>query len=220
MNRLLRAFTTSELLIALVITGLLASFATPKIYQNFQEIDERTSFREIVSVMQRLYYEGASKGYRGGKLNRYVMDHVHAAKVCTNVTAQGCTFMGNNQWGGYGIEDSGNLAGFDMHSGAFVNGINLNPTDPRDEFVIDINGGDEGGYDTITADGNPSVIDPAKSSRLMDRLVMYVCLDQGCANPAISSDLRNSRELIGLVEVRNNPAQKYRFDELMGGVVN
>ena len=205
MKKLKRAYTTAELMIALVLVGLVATFGTPKVYRSFISAQERSAFREVVSVLEQLYYQGASQGIRGAALNQFVMKHISASKTCMNTVADGCFYIGDGQYTGL-VENSGAMGGFEMPSGAIVNSINLTTTNPRDEIVIDING----------ASGKSAYSGGTYSSGIVDRIVLNVCLDVGCASNAVQAHERLSREVIGLMEPYAIIEQTNRYKELMG----
>jgi type II secretory pathway pseudopilin PulG len=205
MNKKHTAFTTAELMIALALIGLVATFATPKIYRSLLNSQERSAFREVVSVLEQLYYQGASQGIKGAALNQFVMQHINASKTCMNTVADGCFYIGNSQYGGI-VEDSGSMAGFEMPSGAVVNSINLTTTNAYDEIVIDING----------SNGVSAYSGGSYSSKIVDRIVLNVCLDVGCNSLAVQAHQRLSREVIGLLEPCSIGDQVNRYNELMG----
>jgi type II secretory pathway pseudopilin PulG len=205
MPRRTQAFTTAELMIALALIGLVSTFAVPKIYRSLLYSQERSALRETVSVLKQLYYQGASQGIKGAALNKFVMNHISASKTCMNTVDDGCFYIGDGQYGGI-VENSGTMGGFEMPSGAVVNSINLNTTNPRDEIVIDING----------SNGMSAYSGGSYSSHVVDRIVLNVCLDVGCNSLAVQAHERLSRETIGLMEPYGIGDQINRYNELMG----
>ena len=87
-----KAFTLSELLIALAILGLIAAFTIPKVLHSTNDTVRSSIFKEILAVVERVGYEAYSLGEANYNRFDWYNEHIAAVKVCdTQSTTQNCT---------------------------------------------------------------------------------------------------------------------------------
>lgn len=134
MRRLAKAFTLAELLIALGILGVIATFTIPKILMNQASSKKQAVFRETISLMNDVLHTGIiTGGITYGNMTPYVLSHVNAVKVCNNSFTEGC-------WTHTAILAADrNESGFILHNGATICSI-MDDVDGHEEIEIDWNG--------------------------------------------------------------------------------
>ena len=90
------AFTLSELLIALAILGLIATFTIPKVLQSVGNGSRTAIFEESVAALSELTYEGVLNGEFGspGALTpvaSFYVNRLNGSIVCaSNASTEGC----------------------------------------------------------------------------------------------------------------------------------
>jgi type II secretory pathway pseudopilin PulG len=132
------AFTVSELLIALGILGLIATFTVPKVLHSIDEASYRTALKEVEGVIQTVANEAYTQGYTGSRFN-YYREKMNTVKVCTNPNGitQGCMVL---------PEGSGDISEYNenalvLPSGVTIGAINNNTfRGSGDGWRIDLNG--------------------------------------------------------------------------------
>ena len=143
-NLVSKGFTLSELLISLVILGVIAAFAIPKVLVSQQSQQEKAVFKETIATLSEVYYEGSRTQTIPQNVSNqcddytYLTSRINALKLCNTASdAQGCwddSTQGNNYGGG-----EVNEPGFVLPNGADV--VGLNTWDCTfGAFVIDWNG--------------------------------------------------------------------------------
>lgn len=119
----LYGFTLSELLIALAILGVIATFTIPKILVAQQEQKKLAVMKETISMLNEVIYIGMLQGdirpSGGTYTSDWILDHVNAVKICDDVELDGCW---DNSEGSIG--DS-SRSGFVLANGAVVVGPGL-----------------------------------------------------------------------------------------------
>lgn len=146
-----RAYTLSELLVAIAILGLLATFAIPKLLQDVQTQQNKAKFKETLSMLEAVGYEAYLTGQSTASRLDYFAARLNAAKVCMgNAVTQGCINS---------VPPSEvSQAAFVFHNGVVLGGVALNSQTPNDQFqendgwFIDVNGSDgpnEAGQDIM-----------------------------------------------------------------------
>ena len=151
-SKTIQGFTLAELLIALAILGVIATFTIPKILAGSSESQNKALFKETISAINEVVYDGVMSNelYSGmtGYPDDYVIDRINAIQVCmTDAEAEGCWDIAS---GDHGAEN--HESGFVLATGATVTGIaaNNNGTLGADRFIMDINGAE--GPNTIGED--------------------------------------------------------------------
>lgn len=131
----LEGFTLAELLVALAILGVIATFTVPKILATSQNQQKKAVFRETISAIS----EAISTGTMSNRLDRnsnfyaHIANKLNAVKFCpNNASTEGCWL--NSSWVG-----EENEPGFVMHNGVSVAGLRTT-TAGFDNIVIDWNG--------------------------------------------------------------------------------
>lgn len=116
-------FTLAELLIALAILGMIATFTIPKILTAQQDSKKYAVFKETISLVSSLAYAAQQSGD-----NTYFPNHINAVKNCpTNASVQGCfsaTYTGpggENTQNGFLLHNGASVAGFGSYT--YSNGI-------------------------------------------------------------------------------------------------
>ncbi len=111
------AFTLAELLIALALLGVIATFTIPKIMQSQQNERRKAVFRETFGALSQPLYHGVIKGQISnlGEYWTYLQNNLNAVKFCTNASTQGC-------WSGStdNVNNDPTNRGILMHNGAMV----------------------------------------------------------------------------------------------------
>lgn len=127
-----QAFTLSELLIALAILGLIATFTIPKVLQNVESNQKKAVFKETFAALSEIVYEGCISGAMDAtNAGPYILNKLNASKICmNNATTEGC-FPQNNVFGSEANEPGALLA-----NGASIGGLST----VVGSIVIDWNG--------------------------------------------------------------------------------
>ena len=88
----LLGFTLSELLIALAILGLIATFTIPKVLTSLGNNSKNSIFKETFSIISQVSYQGALEGVlNGNTFISYTRAHLNYERYChNNASAQGC----------------------------------------------------------------------------------------------------------------------------------
>jgi prepilin-type N-terminal cleavage/methylation domain-containing protein len=95
-------FTLAELLIALAILGVIATFTIPKVMTTFNDMQKKAVLKEVYSTLSRVVSEGLLTGeLKPGQLHSYLLKKLNAPKVCSSdVIGEGCTTAwGGRTWG-------------------------------------------------------------------------------------------------------------------------
>jgi prepilin-type N-terminal cleavage/methylation domain-containing protein len=85
-------FTLPELLIALAILGVIATFAIPKILLSEQDRKKIAIFKESIAMVEAIYYNsGLTGNLDATNIGSSVINNINAVKVCnSNSETQGC----------------------------------------------------------------------------------------------------------------------------------
>ncbi len=133
-------FTLAELLMALAIFGVIATFTIPKILTSTTNAQEVATFKEVNSTLQELLYEGRRDGSitNAATYQSYILNHINATLICnSNSSTQGCWDTAIQ--GTPGADTS--KPGFILANGARIIGIeNALNADGSDGAWIDWNG--------------------------------------------------------------------------------
>ncbi|MEB3285996.1 MAG: type II secretion system protein [Vampirovibrionales bacterium] len=131
----IKAFTLAELLIALIILGVIATFTIPKILTAQEDQKKTAVFKECIDTIQQSYYTGWLEGVlRENSVapSTYVLPRVNAIKICpTNSGTENC-------WTQDASLDAFQLGspGFILASGCTVAGISTNTVATGDDYII------------------------------------------------------------------------------------
>ena len=112
-------FTLAELLVAMVILGLIATFTLPKVLSGQADTKKKAVFRETIAALKKVM----SYGLGSGEMNEdnsgtYFITHLNPVKICdTNAISQGCWGSGDNPAG------QASVPGVLLHNGACVVGL-------------------------------------------------------------------------------------------------
>ena len=92
-----KGFTLAELLTALGVLGVIASFSIPKMLYA-QELQQRKALlKETVALISQIQYEGVVTGELTANTNTsYFSNRLNALQICTDAAAQGCWTSGYN----------------------------------------------------------------------------------------------------------------------------
>ncbi len=113
------AFTISELLIALGIIGLIATFTVPKVLNGIDQTQKESVFKQTLGMLHTVLAEG----YVDGNLEdcgfvNYFRDRLNYRKHCsTSSDTQGCWPPNGYEYRPH-FEES--KAGFVLHNGAMI----------------------------------------------------------------------------------------------------
>ncbi|MEB3287336.1 MAG: prepilin-type N-terminal cleavage/methylation domain-containing protein [Vampirovibrionales bacterium] len=132
----LKAFTLAELLIALAILGVIATFTIPKVLTAQADQQKKAVFKETIAALANITYTGnMQETFDANTFESYLLNHLNLVKVCqTDSLAQGC----RTQAMPFGMEG---YTGGILHSGAtiVIHPNSVSPTNMMDVF-IDWNG--------------------------------------------------------------------------------
>lgn len=83
------AFTLSELLIALAILGLIATFTIPKVLQNVEANQKKAVFKECYASLSQVLQQGLNQ--RPQYIDTYILNNLSGIKTCpVSANGQGC----------------------------------------------------------------------------------------------------------------------------------
>lgn len=137
-NRL-KAFTLSELLIALLILGVIATFTIPKILSSTSDAKNKTLLKETVSILNQHLYRLTLLGIPLTTKLFYdqARDNSNFTFFCpTDSANEGCWDESIQ-----GVTGEANMAGMLLHNGVSIIGINnFDLVHGADSVQIDLNG--------------------------------------------------------------------------------
>jgi prepilin-type N-terminal cleavage/methylation domain-containing protein len=164
------AFTLAELLIALGILGVIATFTIPKVLVSQQNGKRVAVFRETVAAINAAGYQGIITGQlTTTNHGTYLMDHLNVIKICRNdAQAENC-FPQNAPETSWEVNEPGVV----FANGATVTGFS-DGAGVQDGVVIDWNGSD------VPNQGGD------------DQMFLEFCYANGCANSQKVGTLHSS----------------------------
>ncbi|MGE0200649.1 MAG: type II secretion system protein [Candidatus Melainabacteria bacterium] len=133
MKRNVIGFTLAELLIALAILGVIATYAVPKILTAQSDSKKQAICKETLAAIETLTFKIAL--FREDMNNaQTIRENVNAVKICDDALADGC-------WTAAMVNAAPevNEPGFILANGAYVAGVFHNPSD-WEGIVMDWNG--------------------------------------------------------------------------------
>ena len=95
-----RGFSLAELMVTLAVVGVVSTLTVPAVMSNVQEAQRRTVFKETITMLGQLAYQGVASGeFTEANAIAYMMGKLNAAKVCpTNGLTEGCTTATYTEW--------------------------------------------------------------------------------------------------------------------------
>lgn len=116
-----KGFTLAELLIALTILGVIATFTIPKILQGQQNAQRKSIVKETVASFSQIAYEGYLKGELDtSNYSDYFLTRLNAIKICPNDSeAEGCWDTGTQPH----IANHSDYPGMVLANGAYITGV-------------------------------------------------------------------------------------------------
>jgi prepilin-type N-terminal cleavage/methylation domain-containing protein len=134
-------FTLAELLIALAILGVIATFAIPKVLQAQQDERKRAVFKETIAMISEIHYQGLllgeiqANGSGGWIVDPYVQSHLNYLKYCSwNAHTAGCWPQDDTISTTEAAE-----SGYVLANGATIGGLG-NTGSVSSGFIMDWNG--------------------------------------------------------------------------------
>lgn len=108
-------FTLAELLIALSMLGIIATFTIPKLLNNTANNQKTSVLRETISTLSEAIYTGTKTNQFTGTPASYFLNTLNAYKQCpANANTEGC-------WSHVHFDGLSNYPGMILHNGATVN---------------------------------------------------------------------------------------------------
>jgi prepilin-type N-terminal cleavage/methylation domain-containing protein len=88
-----RGFSLAELMVTLAVVGVVSTLTVPAVMSNVQEGQRRAVFKETITMLGQLAYQGVASGeFTEANAISYMQSKLNAAKVCpTNGSTEGCT---------------------------------------------------------------------------------------------------------------------------------
>lgn len=136
-----KGFTLAELLIALGILGVIATFTIPKILISQNGAKRVAVFKEVIATLNVVLQQGRLEGVvTDSNLGTYYLNHLNAIKICsTNAVSQGCWSPDVTD-----IASQQAAPGVTLANGAFIAGLDdASSGTGADTIIIDWNGMDE-----------------------------------------------------------------------------
>ena len=136
-------FTLSELLIALAILGLIATFTIPKVLQSVEQNNRDAVFKETLAALSDITYSGYLDGSlpaASGSYFSYFQDRLDAQLICDDIAADGC--WSHDYLSGWGPNSGGFLMKNGAALGDFQPGTGTGCAGNGDGIAIDWNGSD------------------------------------------------------------------------------
>lgn len=110
-------FTLAELLIALGILGVLATFTIPKMISSQQSTQKKAVFQETIATLNEAFVTGCLQNQiTEANFGTYMRSRLNAVKLCSNSMADGC-------WFGTDLVGQSTTPGVILHNGAVVAGL-------------------------------------------------------------------------------------------------
>jgi prepilin-type N-terminal cleavage/methylation domain-containing protein len=133
-KRALFGFTLAELLIALTVLAVIASFTIPKILTQMAEQEMRANFKETFGALSTILREGTLKGTIQNQTNysSALINQLQYVKYCPIALSGGCKTADQ--------DSSENEAGFIFHNGVNLWGVASNSGVKQDTIFLDLNG--------------------------------------------------------------------------------
>jgi prepilin-type N-terminal cleavage/methylation domain-containing protein len=128
-------FTLAELLIALAILGVIATFTIPKVLSNQSDTRKAAVMKETIGAISELVHRGwSAKLLNTTYSGSYIMQYINATRICnTNSATQGCWSMADP------TPDQSTEPGFMLSNGSVVAGIS-DSVNLYNTFIVDWNG--------------------------------------------------------------------------------
>jgi len=133
-SRSQRGFTLAELLLALVILGVIATFTIPKVLQSRQDSQRDAVLKETFSAISSAAYTGVINGTltQSGYIT-YFKQNINTVKTCNDAAADGC-WPGSSTAG----SNTSTADGLVLHNGTMVTDMETNTN--ADVVWLDWNG--------------------------------------------------------------------------------
>jgi prepilin-type N-terminal cleavage/methylation domain-containing protein len=138
-----KAFTLAELLVALSILGVIATFTIPKLLSTNNNAEIKANFKEIYATLSDISSQSMNENtstevwYIANQNYNYLKAHLSVVKACdSNVSTEGCwdtATQGN--FGGWGTDQPG----FVLNNGVIIAGY-MHDFKNQSNYLIDLNG--------------------------------------------------------------------------------
>jgi prepilin-type N-terminal cleavage/methylation domain-containing protein len=125
-----KAFTLTELLIALGILGLIATFALPPIMNNLGEQALHANINEAITTLDKAAYDAFLQGLYDQQKRPWFESKLNVEKICTTSACSGIAPIVGEQ------EEA-----LVLHSGAVITGMGNGAFFQDNQYIIDGNGG-------------------------------------------------------------------------------
>lgn len=139
----------AELLIALAILGVIATFTIPKILSSQNDAKRFAIFKETIAALNDAFHNGCVEGaISETNFGTYMIQHLNARKICsTNSQSEGCWEPSVN------FASQANLPGAVLNNGAFIAGLDDSSSGTGSDLIII----DWNGLDGPNTEGNDQI---------------------------------------------------------------
>jgi prepilin-type N-terminal cleavage/methylation domain-containing protein len=85
-------FSLSELMVSVAVVGVIATLTVPVVMNNVQEGKKKAVFKETISAIGQIVYEGVSNGEleQGVDMEAYLVAKLNGVKTCTGAAGGAC----------------------------------------------------------------------------------------------------------------------------------
>jgi prepilin-type N-terminal cleavage/methylation domain-containing protein len=140
LTRMASGFTLAELLIAVSIMGMIATFNITKVVYAVQTQQQKTVFKDTLGTMNAILMNGTLENprYTGAMFLSDLSNKLNTVKICnSDAVSNGCITAGQDggsvlPWSGYGA--------IKLHNGATLLGFQTSNVYGMDYILFDING--------------------------------------------------------------------------------
>ena len=133
-------FTLAELLIALLILGVIATFTIPKILNNQQSSQKKSVFIESIAMLSEITYHARLDNLGISQAKTYYLNRINGIKICQDSQVEGCWPQSDATLPAGQVTQGGALLANGATVAGISNGQDLGSGELRDTLILDWNG--------------------------------------------------------------------------------